>query len=123
MNAAHTHRTPGRTMRLLVACTAALALAGPVLAQVGRDQAAAMAERQTGGRVLAVERVESGSGAMWRVKVVTPRGEVQVVLFEADAGRGGRSDARGSLPPGPTSAPEPPRGSGWPRPPRGSHGG
>lgn len=117
--------TIGRMARLLAAGTAALALAAPALAQVGRDQAAAMAERQTGGRVLAVERVESGSAAMWRVKVVTPRGEVQVVLFEADAGRGVRGDARSGMTtgPGPATAPELPRGGGRPRNQRGGHGG
>lgn len=81
-------------LRLIAACAVVLALAAPAWAQMGRDQAAAAAQRQTGGRVLAVERVESGSGPMWRVKVVTPRGEVRVVLIEADDGRGTRSDGR-----------------------------
>ncbi len=81
-------------LRLLTACALVLALAAPAWAQLDRDQAAAAVERQTGGRVLAVERVESGSGPMWRVKVVTSRGEVRVVLIEADDGRGQRSDGR-----------------------------
>lgn len=78
--------------RLCAACTVALALvagAQPAWAQVSRDQAAAAAAQQTGGRVLSVERAESGQGAVWRVKVVTPRGEVRVVHIDAGAGGGG----------------------------------
>jgi uncharacterized membrane protein YkoI len=56
-------------------------------AAVGRDEAAAVAQRETGGRVLAVERAESGGRAVWRVKVLTPRGEVLVVLVDMDTGR------------------------------------
>ncbi len=81
-------------LRLLAASAIALALTMPAWAQMGRDQAAAAAERQTGGRVLAVDRIASGSGAMWRVKVVTPRGEVRVVLIEADEGSSMRSEGR-----------------------------
>lgn len=78
----------------------ALALSAPAWAQMGRDQAAASAERQTGGRALAVERVDSSRGPMWRVKVVTPRGEVHVVLIEADDGAGTRSEGRRNDAPG-----------------------
>ena len=80
--------------RLLATCAMVLALATPAWAQMGRDQAVAAAQRQTGGRVLAVERVESSSGPMWRVKVVTPKGEVRVVQIQADDERGMRSDGR-----------------------------
>jgi uncharacterized membrane protein YkoI len=69
---------------LLTGCLA-LALAAPAWAEVSRDQAAAAAQRQTGGRVLSVDKAESGRGAVWRVKVVTPKGEVRVVFI--DAGR------------------------------------
>ena len=68
--------------RLLAAGTMALALAAPAWADVSRDQAAAMAQSQTGGRVLSVEKSESGRRSVWRVKVVTPRGEVRVVLID-----------------------------------------
>ena len=66
---------------LLIALLAGAAL--PASAQVTRDQAAAQAQQQTGGRVLAVDLVEAGGRAVWRVKVVTPRGEVRVVLVDA----------------------------------------
>lgn len=77
-------------------CTAVLLLAAalPAAAQVSREAAAAMAQRQTGGRVLSVDRAESGGRAVWRVKVVTPRGDVRVVLIDAGGGGGGGDDRR-----------------------------
>ena len=70
---------------LLLAALAALALAGApaAWADVGPDQAAAVAAQATGGRVLSVDR----AGRAWRVKVVTGRGEVRVVMVDAATGR------------------------------------
>jgi uncharacterized membrane protein YkoI len=69
-------------------CAALLAASGlPAWADVGRDEAAAVAQRETGGRVLAVERADAGGRAVWRVKVVTPRGDVRVVLVDAATGQ------------------------------------
>jgi hypothetical protein len=69
-------------------CAMLLALAGlPAWADVSRDDAAAVAQRETGGRVLAVERSDAGGRAVWRVKVVTPRGDVRVVLVDVATGR------------------------------------
>jgi hypothetical protein len=45
-------------------------------------EAAEQARRQTGGRVLSVER----RGAGWQVKVLTPAGEVRVVFIPAAGG-------------------------------------
>lgn len=75
-------------------CTALLLLAAalPAAAQVSREAAAAMAQRQTGGRVLSVDRADAGGRPVWRVKVVTPRGDVRVVFI--DAGGGGGDDRR-----------------------------
>jgi Zn-dependent metalloprotease len=39
------------------------------------------------GRVLAVERAESGQRPVWRVKILTARGEVRVVIVDAASGR------------------------------------
>lgn len=64
-------------------CALALAAAQPAFADVGRDAAAAAAQRVAGGRVLSVER----AGNAWRVKIVTPQGEVKVVLIDAASGR------------------------------------
>ena len=76
-------------VRQLAACAVALALTAPAWADVSREEAAAMAQSQTGARVLSVEKSESGRRTVWRVKVVTARGEVRVVLIDASNGRGG----------------------------------
>ncbi len=60
-----------------------LAAALPAWAQVSREQAAAQAQAQTGGRVLSVDQADAGGGrVVWRVKVVTPRGDVRVVMVD-----------------------------------------
>ena len=66
---------------------AALAAVLPAWADVSRDDAAAIAQRVSQGRVLAVERAESGNRPVWRVKVVTPAGDVRVVLVDVATGR------------------------------------
>ncbi|MFC5497706.1 PepSY domain-containing protein [Caenimonas terrae] len=68
-------------------CAALLALAAPAWASVGRDEAAAVAQGTNGGRVLSVEKSESGGHAVWRVKLVTPQGEVRVILVDVATGR------------------------------------
>lgn len=64
-----------------------MALALPVWANVSRDDAAAVAQQASGGRVLAVEKTEREGRPVWRVKVLTPRGEVKVILIDAASGR------------------------------------
>lgn len=64
-----------------------LAAALPAWAQVSRDQAAAQAQQQTGGRVLSVEQSDAGGRTVWRVKVVTPRGDVRVVMVDGGGGQ------------------------------------
>jgi uncharacterized membrane protein YkoI len=71
----------------LVFCALALLLAAPAWADVNRDQAAAAAQRASGGRVLSVERAEAGGRPVWRVKVLTPQGEVRVILIDAATGQ------------------------------------
>lgn len=66
-----------------VLCAAMIAVALPALADVTRDQAAAAAQGVAPGRVLSVER----AGNVWRVKIVTPQGEVKIVLIDAATGR------------------------------------
>ena len=77
------------TMNLLqrLIVVAALALAVPAWADLSRDDAAAAAQRMTGGRVLSVEKSDEGGRLVWRVKVVTGRGEVRVVLIDAASGQ------------------------------------
>jgi uncharacterized membrane protein YkoI len=76
-------------MRNALAGLACLVVLAPISAQAAtsRDDAAQIAQRMTGGRVLAVERAERDGHTVWRVKVVTPQGEVRVVLIDADSGK------------------------------------
>jgi uncharacterized membrane protein YkoI len=75
------------TARKLI-CATLLVLAGlPAWAAATRDEAAAVAQRETGGRVLAVDRAEADGRPVWRVKVVTPRGDVRIVLVDVTRGR------------------------------------
>ncbi|QDQ27601.1 PepSY domain-containing protein [Chitinimonas arctica] len=64
-----------------------LSISAPAWADVGRDDAAAIAQRVSGGRVLSVERAERDGHAVWRVKVVTGQGEVKVIFIDAASGR------------------------------------
>lgn len=76
-----------KPVRLLL-CAVLLALSGlNAWAAVSRDDAAAVAQRQTGGRVLSVEQADAGGRPVWRVKVVTPRGDVRVVLVDMASGQ------------------------------------
>jgi len=89
MSFAATRRLMRTTGRVLACYALALVLSAPAWADVSRDQAAAAAQRQTGGRVLSVEKTESDQRPVWRVKVVTAKGEVRVVFIDAGGGRGG----------------------------------
>jgi len=75
------------SLRPLVCAVLVAAASLPALAQVGREEAAAAAQRATGGRVLAVDRADAGGRPVWRVKVVTAGGEVRVVLVDVATGR------------------------------------
>jgi uncharacterized membrane protein YkoI len=46
-----------------------------------------MVQQATGGRVLAVDQAQREGRLVWRVKVLTPKGEVIVVLIDAASGR------------------------------------
>jgi uncharacterized membrane protein YkoI len=76
-------------MKLLTALITALmlTLSLPAWADVSRDDAAAMAQQATGGRVLAVDQTQREGQTVWRVKLLTPKGEVIVVLIDAASGR------------------------------------
>lgn len=62
-----------------------------VLAQsqsaIGPDQAAAVARKVTGGRVLAVSSGKRKGVVVYRVRVLMPDGRVRVVLIDAQSGR------------------------------------
>ena len=63
-----------------------MALAMPAWADVSRDDAATAAQA-SGDRVLAIEKAEREARPVWRVKVLTPQGEVKVILIDAASGR------------------------------------
>ena len=68
-------------------CALLLALATSAWADVSRDDAAAIAQRASKGRVLAVELADAGGRPVWRVKVVTAGGDVRVILVDVATGR------------------------------------
>jgi hypothetical protein len=76
-------------------CAALLLVATCAWADMSRDDAAAAAQRASGGRVLSVDRADSGGRPAWRVKVVTPGGEVRVIMLDAGSSSGGGNDRRG----------------------------
>ena len=78
-----------RAMKALLKpfCAVLIVLAAPAWADVSRDEAAAAAQRVSSGRVLSVEKTESERRPVWRVKVLTDKGEVRVILIDAGSGR------------------------------------
>ena len=68
-------------------CALSIAVAAPTWADIGRDEAAAVAQRVASGRVLSVDRADVDGRSAWRVKVLTGKGEVRVILIDAASGR------------------------------------
>lgn len=68
-------------------CAVLLCASSVAWAAVSRDDAAAAAQRAVGGRVLAVERSDAGGRPVWRVKLVTPSGDLRVILVDVATGR------------------------------------
>lgn len=57
-------------------------------AGISRDEAVARAQRTTPGRVLAVEHgVHVDNSLVWRVRVLTPAGDLRLVVIDAETGR------------------------------------
>ena len=57
-------------------------------AEVGREEAASLAQRKAPGRVLAVERgLYMENSVVWRIHVLTTAGEVRLVVIDAQTGR------------------------------------
>ena len=68
-------------------CAVLLVLSAPAWADISRDDAAAVAQRVSSGRVLSVDKSDAAGRVVWRVKVLTARGEVRVILIDAATGR------------------------------------
>lgn len=77
------------TMKTLITliCSLLMALAMPAWADLSRDDAVSVAQQASGGRVLSVDKAEHTGRPVWRVKVLTPQGEVKVILIDAVSGR------------------------------------
>jgi len=78
---------PAMRLKRWMAAVAVTCACGAAWADLSRDEAAAVAQRLTGGRVLAVERAEAGGRPAWRAKVLTSGGEVRILLIDAASGR------------------------------------
>ena len=78
-----------RIMKALLSplCALLIVVAVPAWADVSRDEAAAAAQRVASGRVLSVEWTEADRRPVWRVKVLTAKGDVRVILIDAASGR------------------------------------
>jgi uncharacterized membrane protein YkoI len=68
-------------------CALLIVASAPAWADIGRDEAAAAAQRVAAGRVLSVDKTEADRRPVWRVKVLTAQGEVRVILIDAASGR------------------------------------
>lgn len=68
-------------------CATLLLASNLAWADLSRDDAAAVAQRASGGRVLSAEKSESSGQQVWRIKVVTPAGEVRVIQVDVVSGQ------------------------------------
>jgi uncharacterized membrane protein YkoI len=55
--------------------------------QLSLSDAADLVQRSTGGRVLSAQAVREQGREMYRIKVLTPQGEVRIVLVDPATGR------------------------------------
>jgi hypothetical protein len=74
----------GAFLRLLLICV--VMLASPLALAIDRDEAAARAREATGGRVLAVDASRARGDPVFLVRVLTPDGEVRVIVIDAETG-------------------------------------
>ena len=68
-------------------CATLLLASNLAWANLSRDDAATVAQQASGGRVLSVEKSESSGQPVWRVKVVTPAGDVRVIQVDVATGQ------------------------------------
>jgi hypothetical protein len=68
-------------------CGAFMALATPAWADISRNDAATLVHRAGGSRVLSVDTTQANGRPAWRVKVVTPQGEVRAILIDVASGK------------------------------------
>jgi uncharacterized membrane protein YkoI len=71
-------------MAVLLACALVVAPAAPAAA-MSLQEAIAKVERDTHGKVLSAETKRTGNRAVYRIKVLTRDGRVQVIEVPAEA--------------------------------------
>ena len=52
------------------------------------NQAVQQVQQQTGGRVLSADPVQQGGRTYYRIKVLTPNGQVRIITVDAHSGSG-----------------------------------
>ena len=55
-------------------------------ASLSLNDATELVQKRTGGRVLAAQEVREQGRAMYRIKIITPQGEVRIVFVDAQTG-------------------------------------
>ena len=55
-------------------------------ASLSLNDATELVQKRTGGRVLAAQEVREQERAMYRIKIITPQGEVRIVFVDAQTG-------------------------------------
>ena len=53
---------------------------------ISKQQAVDIAQQHSPGRVLAVSRVETKQGSAYRVKTLSPKGDVHIILINSRSG-------------------------------------
>lgn len=84
--------TTYRNFILVLVCSLMVGAAGAASAQSARpvatlDQAVRQVQQDTGGRVLSAEQRAVGSRQEYRIKVLTPKGHVKVVVVSSESGK------------------------------------
>ena len=55
-------------------------------ASLSLNDATELVQKRTGGRVLAAQEVREQGRPMYRIKIITPQGEVRIVFVDAQTG-------------------------------------
>lgn len=87
--------TTYRNFILVLLCSLMFGAAGMAWAQSEQpaqslDQAVRQVQKNTGGRVLSAVERPVGRGQEYRIKVLTPRGHVKVVVVPSESGKNSR---------------------------------
>jgi uncharacterized membrane protein YkoI len=62
-------------------------LSAAVHADIGKNQAISIAQREFPGRVLAVKQVQENDRPVYRVKTLSAGGDVHIIVIDADSGK------------------------------------